>query len=51
MKNIVYWRVGKHVFYNSTDLNEFFKMHPYYYYAKGYNRFGDYVRTLKIRNK
>lgn len=49
MHKIAYWRIGNKVFNSTEELKEFFRMNPQYYYAKGYDYFGNHVYTFRTR--
>lgn len=46
---VAYWRVGKHTFLTSSEVREFFRIYPQYYYAKGYDYLGNHVVTFTTR--
>ena len=46
---VAYWRVGKHTFLTSSEVREFFRIYPNYYYAKGYDYLGNHVVTFTTR--
>ena len=46
---VAYWKVGKHTFLTSSEVREFFRMNPQYYYAKGYDYLGNHVVTFTTR--
>lgn len=46
---VAYWRVGKHTFLTSSEVREFFRIYPQYYYAKGYDYLGKHISTMQCR--
>lgn len=46
---VAYWKVGKHTFLTSSEVREFFRIYPNYYYAKGYDYLGKHISTMQCR--